>query len=259
MGKYLDNNWKDLDRLLKLVIVQLMFLTPLSLYYRTELLMSTNLISNELIRRNKILSSNFKLSSDLVGNVADKFIILLLIVCVLVVFSSMYSALTFDNFITSGWFMVINIIFGISAVIFPISNNQINYESETVTLICFIVLLASLVPFLLFRLFGYLITFVFFNSRVHKNNEEANEEDESGEFNEEYSDNIADSEEDKESIEKVYTKEELFDSNSSTYNTSANKERKSGRNEKKKTSFYEDSNSSTLDLNKSNRVSIFKR
>lgn len=253
MGKYLDNNWKDLDRLLKLVIIQLMFLIPLSLYYRTELLMSTNLISNELIRRNKILSSNFKLSSDLVGNVADKFIILLLIVCILIIFSSMYSALTFDNFITSGWFMVINIVFGISAIIFPISNNQINYESETITLICFIVLLASLVPFLLFRLFGYLITFVFFNSRIHKNNEDSDEEDnDSSEFDEEHDNNVADLEEDEESIEKVYTKEELFDDNSSI-----NTKRKS--NKKKKTSFYEDSNSSTLDLNKSNRVSIFKR
>lgn len=253
MGKYLDNNWKDLDRLLKLVIIQLMSLTPLSLYYRTELLMSTNLISNELTQRNKILSSNFKLSSDLVGNVADKFIILLLIICILIVFNSIYSALTFDSFIISGWFTVINIVFGISAAIFPISNNQINYESETAALVCFIILLAALIPFLLFRLFGYLITFVFFNSKIHDNKEEFDEEEcINDELDSEYNDNIADIEEDKESVENVYTKEELFDDNSST-----NTKRKS--NKKKKTSFYEDSNSSTLDLNKSNRVSIFKR
>ena len=149
MGKYLDKNWKDLDRLLKLVITQLLFLTPISLYYRTELLMSTNLIAGELIRVNKTLSSNFKLSSNLVGNVADKFIILLIIVCFITAFSSIYSALTIDQFVVSAWNMILNIIFGIAAVIIPISSNEIIYESETISLICFIVLLASLIPYIL--------------------------------------------------------------------------------------------------------------
>lgn len=252
MGKYLDKNWKDLDRLLKLVITQLLFLTPISLYYRTELLMSTNLISGELIRVNKTLSSNFKLSSNLVGSVADKFIILLIIVCFITAFSSIYSALTIDQLIVSAWDMVFNIIIGIAAVIIPISNNQIIYESETISLVCFIVLLTSLVPYILFRLFGYLITFVFFNSRMHEDTDEESEEELFDE-DDDYSD--------EEEIEEVddYFDDDLLEEefkNDVKINNSKNTKYKKKR-DRNKPSFYEELNETPSE--ESNRVSIFKR
>lgn len=251
MGKYLDNNWKDLDRLLKLVITQLFFLTPISLYYRTELLMSTNLITGELIRVNKTLSSNFKLSSNLVGSVADKFILLLIIVCFITAFSSIYSALTIDKFVVSAWNMILNIIFGISAVIIPISSNQIIYESETISLICFIVFFASLIPYILFRLFGYLITFVFFNGRMHDDDDtDSGEEllEESEDFNGD------------EDIEEDYSDDDdILEENSQ--NTDKLDNLKGTKNKKKKIknniSFYEELDETPME--KSNRVSIFKR
>ncbi len=251
MGKYLDKNWKDLDRLLKLVITQLLFLTPISLYYRTELLMSTNLIAGELIRVNKTLSSNFKLSSNLVGSVADKFIILLIIVCFITAFSSIYSALTIDQFVVSAWNMILNIIFGIAAVIIPISSNEIIYESETVSLICFIVFLASLVPYILFRLFGYLITFVFFNGRMHEDMDDTSEE----ELLEESEDYSSDG----------YVEEDYFDDDSSIEESLQNtnksdnlkKVKSKKKNSKDKISFYEELSETPLE--ESNRVSIFKR
>lgn len=249
MGKYLDKNWKDLDRLLKLVITQLLFLTPISLYYRTELLMSTNLISGELIRVNKTLSSNFKLSSNLVGSVADKFIILLIIVCFITAFSSIYSALTIDQFVVSAWNMILNIIFGIVAVIIPISSNEIVYESETISLICFIVLLASLIPYILFRLFGYLITFVFFNGRIHKDVDDDSEEE------------LLDESEDYGTDE--YVEEDYFDDSleENAKNTDQSDNLKSVESKKKKSkekiSFYEELNETPTE--ESNRVSIFKR
>lgn len=249
MGKYLDKNWKDLDRLLKLVITQLLFLTPISLYYRTELLMSTNLISGELIRVNKTLSSNFKLSSNLVGSVADKFIILLIIVCFITAFSSIYSALTIDQFVVSAWNMVLNIIFGIVAVIIPISSNEIVYESETISLICFIVLLASLIPYILFRLFGYLITFVFFNGRIHEDVDDDSEEE------------LLDESEDYGTDE--YVEEDYFDDSleENAKNTDQSDNLKSVESKKKKSkekiSFYEELNETPTE--ESNRVSIFKR
>ena len=249
MGKYLDKNWKDLDRLLKLVITQLLFLTPISLYYRTELLMSTNLISGELIRVNKTLSSNFKLSSNLVGSVADKFIILLIIVCFITAFSSIYSALTIDQFVVSAWNMVLNIIFGIVAVIIPISSNEIVYESETISLICFIVLLASLIPYILFRLFGYLITFVFFNRRMHEDVDDDSEEE------------LLDESEDYGADE--YVEEDYFDDSleENAKNTDQSDNLKSVESKKKKSkekiSFYEELNETPTE--ESNRVSIFKR
>lgn len=249
MGKYLDKNWKDLDRLLKLVITQLLFLTPISLYYRTELLMSTNLIAGELIRVNKTLSSNFKLSSNLVGSVADKFIILLIIVCFITAFSSIYSALTIDQFVVSAWNMVLNIIFGIVAVIIPISSNEIVYESETISLICFIVLLASLIPYILFRLFGYLITFVFFNGRIHEDVDDDSEEE------------LLDESEDYGTDE--YVEEDYFDDSleENAKNTDQSDNLKSVESKKKKSkekiSFYEELNETPTE--ESNRVSIFKR
>lgn len=251
MGKYLDKNWKDLDRLLKLVITQLLFLTPISLYYRTELLMSTNLIAGELIRVNRTLSSNFKLSSNLVGNVADKFIILLIIVCFITAFSSIYSALTIDQFVVSAWNMILNIIFGIAAVIIPISSNEIIYESETISLICFIVFLASLVPYILFRLFGYLITFVFFNGRMHEDMDDTSEE----ELLEESEDYSSDG----------YVEEDYFDDGSSIEESLQNtnksdnlkKVKSKKKNSKDKISFYEELSETPLE--ESNRVSIFKR
>lgn len=250
MGKYLDKNWKDLDRLLKLVITQLLFLTPISLYYRTELLMSTNLITGELIRVNKTLSSNFKLSSNLVGSVADKFILLLIIVCFITAFSSICSALTIDQFVISAWNMILNIIFGIVAVIIPISSNQIIYESETISLICFIVFLASLIPYILFRLFGYLITFVFFNRKMHEDiDDDSNEEssDESGDYSSD------------EDIEEDYFDDDILKENSQ--NTIQLDNLKSVKGKKKKSkdkiSFYEELGEAPME--ESNRVSIFKR
>lgn len=249
MGKYLDKNWRDLDRLLKLVITQLLFLAPISLYYRTELLMSTNLIAGELIRVNKTLSSNFKLSSNLVGSVADKFIILLIIVCFITAFSSIYSALTIDQFVVSAWNMVLNIIFGIVAVIIPISSNEIVYESETISLICFIVLLASLIPYILFRLFGYLITFVFFNRRMHEDVDDDSEEE------------LLDESEDYGADE--YVEEDYFDDSleENAKNTDQSDNLKSVESKKKKSkekiSFYEELNETPTE--ESNRVSIFKR
>lgn len=251
MGKYLDKNWKDLDRLLKLVITQLLFLIPISLYYRTELLMSTNLIAGELIRVNKTLSSNFKLSSNLVGSVADKFIILLIIVCFITAFSSIYSALTIDQFVVSAWNMILNIIFGIAAVIIPISSNEIIYESETISLICFIVFLSSLIPYTLFRLFGYLITFVFFNGRMHEDMDDTSEE----ELLEESEDYSSDG----------YVEEDYFDDDSSIEESLQNtnksdnlkKVKSKKKNSKDKISFYEELSETPLE--ESNRVSIFKR
>lgn len=250
MGKYLDKNWKDLDRLLKLVITQLLFLTPISLYYRTELLMSTNLITGELIRVNKTLSSNFKLSSNLVGSVADKFILLLIIVCFITAFSSICSALTIDQFVISSWNMILNIIFGIVAVIIPISSNQIIYESETISLICFIVFLASLIPYILFRLFGYLITFVFFNRKMHEDiDDDSNEEssDESGDYSSD------------EDIEEDYFDDDIL--KESSQNTIQFDNLKSVEGKKKKSkdkiSFYEELGEAPME--ESNRVSIFKR
>lgn len=250
MGKYLDKNWKDLDRLLKLVITQLLFLTPISLYYRTELLMSTNLITGELIRVNKTLSSNFKLSSNLVGSVADKFILLLIIVCFITAFSSICSALTIDQFVISAWNMILNIIFGIVAVIIPISSNQIIYESETISLICFIVFLASLIPYILFRLFGYLITFVFFNRKMHEDiDDDSNEEssDESGDYSSD------------EDIEEDYFDDDIL--KESSQNTIQFDNLKSVEGKKKKSkdkiSFYEELGEAPME--ESNRVSIFKR
>lgn len=250
MGKYLDKNWKDLDRLLKLVITQLLFLTPISLYYRTELLMSTNLITGELIRVNKTLSSNFKLSSNLVGSVADKFILLLIIVCFITAFSSICSALTIDQFVISAWNMILNIIFGIVAIIIPISSNQIIYESETISLICFIVFLASLIPYILFRLFGYLITFVFFNRKMH--------EDIDDDSNEESSDGSGDYSSD-EDIEEDYFDDDIL--KESSQNTIQFDNLKSVEGKKKKSkdkiSFYEELGEAPME--ESNRVSIFKR
>lgn len=250
MEKYLDKNWKDLDRLLKLVITQLLFLTPISLYYRTELLMSTNLITGELIRVNKTLSSNFKLSSNLVGSVADKFILLLIIVCFITAFSSICSALTIDQFVISAWNMILNIIFGIVAVIIPISSNQIIYESETISLICFIVFLASLIPYILFRLFGYLITFVFFNRKMHEDiDDDSNEEssDESGDYSSD------------EDIEEDYFDDDIL--KESSQNTIQFDNLKSVEGKKKKSkdkiSFYEELGEAPME--ESNRVSIFKR
>ena len=252
MGKYLDKNWKDLDRLLKLVITQLLFLTPISLYYRTELLMSTNLITGELIRVNKTLSSNFKLSSNLVGSVADKFILLLIIVCFITAFSSIYSALTIDQFVVSAWNMILNIIFGIVAVIIPISSNQIIYESETISLICFIVFLASLIPYILFRLFGYLITFVFFNRKMHEDVDDDSKEE------------LLDESEDYSSDEDI--EEDYFDDDDSSIEESLQNTNKSDnlkkvkskkKNSKDRISFYEELSETPLE--ESNRVSIFKR
>lgn len=250
MGKYLDKNWKDLDRLLKLVITQLLFLTPISLYYRTELLMSTNLITGELIRVNKTLSSNFKLSSNLVGSVADKFILLLIIVCFITAFSSIYSALTIDQFVVSAWNMILNIIFGIVAVIIPISSNQIIYESETVSLICFIVFLASLIPYILFRLFGYLITFVFFNGKMH--------EDVDDDSNEELSDESEDYSSDKD-VEEDYFDDDILKENSQNTIQLDNLKSVEGKKKKSKDkiSFYEELGETPME--ESNRVSIFKR
>ena len=250
MGKYLDKNWKDLDRLLKLVITQLLFLTPISLYYRTELLMSTNLIIGELIRVNKTLSSNFKLSSNLVGSVADKFILLLIIVCFITAFSSIYSALTIDQFVVSAWNMILNIIFGIVAVIIPISSNQIIYESETVSLICFIVFLASLIPYILFRLFGYLITFVFFNGKMH--------EDVDDDSNEELSDESEDYSSDKD-VEEDYFDDDILKENSQNTIQLDNLKSVEGKKKKSKDkiSFYEELGETPME--ESNRVSIFKR
>lgn len=253
MGKYLDKNWKDLDRLLKLVITQLLFLTPISLYYRTELLMSTNLIAGELIRVNKTLSSNFKLSSNLVGNVADKFIILLIIVCFITAFSSIYSALTIDQFVVSAWNMILNIIFGIAAVIIPISSNEIIYESETISLICFIVLLTSLIPYILFRLFGYLITFVFFNGRMHEDMDDASEEELLDE-----SEDSGNNEDEVEEVDDYFDGdilEEEFQNDIKVNNSKNTKHKK--KKDKNKTSFYEELNETPLE--ESNRVSIFKR
>lgn len=250
MGKYLDKNWKDLDRLLKLVITQLLFLTPISLYYRTELLMSTNLITGELIRVNKTLSSNFKLSSNLVGSVADKFILLLIIVCFITAFSSIYSALTIDQFVVSAWNMILNIIFGIVAVIIPISSNQIIYESETISLICFIVFLASLIPYILFRLFGYLITFVFFNGKMH--------EDVDDDSNEELSDESEDYSSD-EDVEEDYFDDDILKENSQNTIQLDNLKSVEGKKKKSKDkiSFYEELGETPIE--ESNRVSIFKR
>lgn len=250
MGKYLDKNWKDLDRLLKLVITQLLFLTPISLYYRTELLMSTNLITGELIRVNKTLSSNFKLSSNLVGSVADKFILLLIIVCFITAFNSIYSALTIDQFVVSAWNMILNIIFGIVAVIIPISSNQIIYESETVSLICFIVFLASLIPYILFRLFGYLITFVFFNGKMH--------EDVDDDSNEELSDESEDYSSDKD-VEEDYFDDDILKENSQNTIQLDNLKSVEGKKKKSKDkiSFYEELGETPME--ESNRVSIFKR
>ena len=250
MGKYLDKNWKDLDRLLKLVITQLLFLTPTSLYYRTELLMSTNLITGELIRVNKTLSSNFKLSSNLVGSVADKFILLLIIVCFITAFSSICSALTIDQFVISAWNMILNIIFGIVAVIIPISSNQIIYESETISLICFIVFLASLIPYILFRLFGYLITFVFFNRKMHEDiDDDSNEEssDESGDYSSD------------EDIEEDYFDDDILKENSQNTIQLDNLKSVEGKKKKSKDkiSFYEELGEAPME--ESNRVSIFKR
>lgn len=250
MGKYLDKNWKDLDRLLKLVITQLLFLTPISLYYRTELLMSTNLITGELIRVNKTLSSNFKLSSNLVGSVADKFILLLIIVCFITAFSSICSALTIDQFVISAWNMILNIIFGIVAVIIPISSNQIIYESETISLICFIVFLASLIPYILFRLFGYLITFVFFNRKMHEDiDDDSNEEssDESGDYSSD------------EDVEEDYFDDDILKENSQNTIQLDNLKSVEGKKKKSKDkiSFYEELGETPME--ESNRVSIFKR
>lgn len=257
MGK-IEKNLRDVSRIIKISIFEIMMFVSAQIYFNKAFSYGGDIIKTGLSEKTKGLGLNLSVGNELVGDQANKFIVFIIIMTVILIGTSVYTSLTYDRFS----FVAINILissFGYLSMIYkPVISNKIEIESNFLIPIILLPVLANIGIVLVFRFFGYCIDILIFGTKLKKvrNNPkdfvEYNENKENINYSKEYNtDNIEfENEGYKYENDSMYTDEYVTDSTES-YNTYSWEDTKVAENAKKNTlvkDYYKNSGQ--------NRVSI---
>lgn len=173
----IEKNLRDISRIIKTTLLNLLIFISIQIYFNKAFSSGVEIIKTGLSDKTKSLGLNLKAGNELVGDQANKLILFIILMSVILVVSTIFITLTYNKMSFVVISTLINSISYLVCIYKPIVSNNIDIESNFIIPIMIMPVIFNILLMLLMRFLGYCVDLMIFGRKlkeIKKNDEFTN-------------------------------------------------------------------------------------